>query len=312
MTAGGDPMTGRPMDDAQLIERLTDLSGRVAWPATPDLAVRVVAALESAPAAGRSGSARRGLFGRVGELVGGSARVALPGGRRVARRSLLLALAALLLVAVAAAALGIGVPGIRIEFGGPPGPTPGPTAGPTAGPPTSGAPSAGSPGTSPSFAIATPVSGATPPGDELGPIVSLDQARHNAGFVLLMPTAPGYAAPSEVRLNGVPPFSRVTLAYPDRTTLTEFLGDVQPDAFQKIIGGGTSVEPARVGGADGWWIEGAPHELMLAYRDADGVQRWRQVTVTGHVLIWQVGAVTLRLDTPLDRVAAIDLGASLR
>lgn len=309
MTAGDGPMTGRPRDDAELIERLADLSGRLAWPATPDLAGRVLATLQAAPAEGRPGpAARSGVFHRLGELVGGSARVALPGGRRVARRSLLLALVALLLVAVAAAALGIGVPGIRIEFGGPPGPT----AGQTPGPSPSGAPSAGSPGTTPSGAIATPVSGATPPGDELGPVVSLDQARHDAGFILLAPTAPGYGAPSEVRLNGIPPFGRVTLLYPDRTTLTEFVGAVQPDAFQKIVGGGTSVDPARVGGADGWWIEGAPHELMLSYRDADGVQRWRQVTVTGHVLIWQVGVVTLRLDTPLDRAAAIALGTSLR
>jgi hypothetical protein len=247
------------------------------------------------------------MFGRLGELVGGPTRVALPGGRRMARRSLLIAIVAILLVAVAAAALGVGVPGIRIEFGGRPGPTAASTAVPTAGQTPDE-----TPGTTPSGAIATPVSGATPPGDELGPVVSLDQARHDAGFVLLLPTAPGSGAPSEVRLNGVPPFGRVTLVYPDRTTLTEFLGNVQPDAFQKIIGGGTSVEPARVGGADGWWIEGAPHDLMLSYRDADGVQRWRQVTVTGHVLIWQAGTVTLRLDTPLDRAAAIDLGASLR
>jgi hypothetical protein len=302
-------MIGHPIDDAQLIERLADLSGRLAWPATADLADRVMASLQSTPATGRPAPiAGRGPLGRLGELVGGSGRVALPGGRRVARRSLLIALVALLIVAVAAAALGIGVPGIRIEFGGPPGPT----AGQTRGPAASGVRSADSPGASPSGAIATPVSGATPPGDELGPSVSLDQARRDAGFGLLLPTAPGIGTPTEVHLNGVPPFGRVTLIYQDRTTLTEFLGAVQPDAFQKVIGGGTTVDPVRVGGADGWWIEGAPHELMILYRDADGVGRWRQVTVTGHVLIWQAGTVTLRLDTPLDRTSAIALGASLR
>ena len=39
-----------------------------------------------------------------------------PGGRRIARRSLVFALIALLAIAVAAAAIGLGVPGIRIQL----------------------------------------------------------------------------------------------------------------------------------------------------------------------------------------------------
>jgi hypothetical protein len=142
--------------------------------------------------------------------------------------------------------------------------------------------------------------------------VSLDVARANAGFGLLVPTATGYADPSEIHLTGVQPFSRVTLKYPDRTMLTEFLGELQPDAFQKIVGLETTITPVKVGASDGWWIAGAPHQLLLMFRDPDGQPRWQEVTVTGNVLLWQTADVTLRLETPLDRAAAIAVATSLR
>jgi hypothetical protein len=286
----------RPFDDAELIERLGALATDIAWPATPDLAGRVTAALQAAPT--RTGGAP-GVLDRLRELLG-LGGVGVPGGRRVARRSLVIAVIALLAIAVAAAAIGIGVPGIRIEL------RPNPTQSPT--------PTAGVPGPSSSTALMSPslTTPATPPGPEVGPVVSLDQARADAGFGVLVPGATGYTEPAEVHMIGARPFTKVTLWYPDRTMLTEFLGQIQPDAFQKIVGGGTTVIPVRVGTADGWWITGAAHQLVFQFRDPDGQIRWQEVTVTGNVLVWQAGAVTLRLETPLDKDAAIELGASLR
>lgn len=292
-------MSGRrPLDDAELIERLGALSGQLVWPVTPDLAGRVTAAIESGAAARAAGTDRgrsgeTGVLGRLRELAGGGL-----GGRRVARRSLLIALVALLAIVVAAAAIGLGVPGIRIELR--------PLASPT---PTA---TAGVPGPSSSLSITEPTPRGTPPDSELGPKVSLDQARSGAGFGLLLPTAAGFGDPTEVHLTGNAPFTRVALLYPDQTTLTEFLGAIQPDAFQKVVGPGTTVEPVRVGASDGYWITGAPHDLLLMYLDPDGLSRFRQVTVTGNVLIWEVGAVTLRFETPLAREAAIAVATSLR
>jgi hypothetical protein len=285
-------MTGRrPSDDTELIERLAELSGELAWPATPDLVGRVTAALEASTA--RPGTTT-GVLARLREslgAVGGASRR-----RRVARRSLVIALVALLAIVVVVAAIGLGVPGVRIELR------------PIATPP----PSASRPPSSIATGGAAPRARATPPGQELGPTVSLDQARSDAGFGLLVPTASGYTDPAEIHLTGVQPFNRVTLRYPDQTLLTEFLGKIQPDAFQKIVGGETTVAPARVGTSGGWWIAGAPHQLGLLYRDPDGQTRWQEVTVTGNVLLWQVGDVTLRLETPLDREAAIAIATSLR
>ena len=289
-------MTGRrPLDDAELIERLGALSAEIAWPVAPDLARRVTAAIQAAPA---RGAATTGVLGRLRGLVGGGA---VPTGRRIARRSLLIAVVAFLAIVVAAAAIGLGVPGIRIDLRQLPTQTPAPTV---SAPAPSSSTAAGSPGPTPR---------PTPPDQELGPIVSLDQARAGTGFGLLLPTSSGFEVPTEVHLNGVQPFSRVALWYASqRTLLTEFLGEIQPDAFQKIVGGGTTVEPVKVGQADGWWIAGAPHELMLAFRDPDGQVRWQQVTVTGNVLVWQAGSVTLRLETPLDRASAVAVATSLR
>jgi hypothetical protein len=288
-------MTGRrPLDDPELIERLGALSGEIAWPTTPDLASRVGAAIQAGPA---RGSRPVGVLDRVRTFVGGD----VVSGRRIARRSLLIAVVALLAIVVAAAAIGLGVPGIRIDLR----PIPTQTATPTASAPVpSSSTAAGSPG---------PTAQPTPPGQELGPVVTLDQARSGAGFGLLLPTATGFTDPDEVHLTGAQPFSRVTLWYaPQGALLTEFLGEIQPDAFQKIVGGGTAVEPVKVGQADGWWIAGAPHELMLSIRDPDGQTRWQQVTVTGNVLVWQAGAVTLRLETPRDLAGTLGIATSLR
>jgi hypothetical protein len=285
----------RPIDDAVLIQRLGALATDIAWPATPDLVGRVTAAIQAAPA---RTAATPGIMDRIRGLLGIDGMPA-PGGRRIARRSLVIALIALLAIAVAAAAIGIGVPGIRIIL------QLDPIASPT--------PTASVPGPSSSSALTSPTPGvpATPPGPEVGPIVSLDQARSDAGFGILLPATTGYTQPTEVHMIGAQPFTRVTLWYPDGTMLTEFLGEVQPDAFQKIVGGGTTVEPVRIGSVGGWWITGAPHELMFLFRDPDGQSRWQETTVSGNVLVWQAGPVTLRLETPMDRAAAVALAASL-
>ena len=116
----------------------------------------------------------------------------------------------------------------------------------------------------------------------MGPIVSLDQARSGAGFGILLPGTTGYTQPAEVHMIGAQPFTRVTLWYPDGTMLTEFLGEVQPDAFQKIVGGGTTVEPVRVG-ASRRLVDhrSCRTSSMLLFRDPDGQARWQEVTVSG-------------------------------
>ena len=275
----------RPPSDAELEERLVDLGGRIAWPTVTDLSARVTAAIQRKPA-------QQGALARLRNLA-----EAWPGGRRAARRSLLIALAALLAIAAVAAAIGLGVPGIRIEL------RPIATASPSAAP--TGSAFGSAIGASPSPAE-------TPPGLDLGPAVTLDEARRSAGFGVLVPAVPGLAGPDEVHLVGSAPLARVSLVYGDRALVTEFLGAAEPAGFQKIVGGGTTVEPVRVGRTTGYWISGAPHELGVLYRTADGTSNWEVIQVTGNVLIWQAGPVTLRLQTTLDRDSAVQIASSAR
>src|SRR5207247_3800571 len=137
----------------------------------------------------------------------------LSGPTRIGPRSLVIAIVALLAIAAAVAAIGLGVPGIRIELR------------PLATQPALTA--SASPG-SPSIASSAPTAeiGAD---IKLGPIVTLEEARQTAGFKVLVPAVPGYRGPTEVHLLGNPPIARVSLVYDDQTMVTEFVGSADPD-----------------------------------------------------------------------------------
>jgi len=280
-------MTGRRLaSDDELGGRLAELGGWIEWPVVPDLSARVIAAIEA-------GAPQPGVLARLS----GFADV-LAGLRRAGRRSLLIALIALLAIVVVAAAIGLGVPGIRIEL------RPLATASPSAA--TSAGPASGSP-----IGVSTPPA-ATSPGIALGLTVTLGDAQKLAGFGVLVPTVPGFGSPTRVHLLGSAPRARVSLEYGDQVQVTEFLGAVDPEAFQKILSAGSTVERVNVGGTGGYWIAGAPHELSVLYRNADGTSSWEVIEVTGNVLIWQAGQVTLRLQTTLDRDVAVDVASSAR
>ena len=140
----------------------------------------------------------------------GVAGVGAPARRRIARRSLLIALVALLAIVVAAAAIGLGVPGIRIEVRSErePARQREPAPWPRARPPghqqrslrhlrgarPGGASHAARPGVGPDRE------------PRRGP-------RRTQDLGCSSRRATGYADPSEIHLTGVQPFSRVTLKY---------------------------------------------------------------------------------------------------
>jgi hypothetical protein len=298
-----------PLTDLDLEAALGDLGRALEWPSTPDLVDAVTARIIGASAgAGRASPLSR-WRGLARAWIGG----------RPLRRGLVLAIVALLAIATVAAALGIGVPGIRILF------APTPTASAT----VSFAPSGSEPPATPSPPMApTPLP--TEPGFDLGRPVSLADARAGAGFGVLVPTPPALGTPDQVWLSGDPPLARVSLVYGSSASvptpslvpgatgatgeslLTEFLGSVDPNGFQKTVGPGTTVEPLTLGGASAYWISGAPHQLAVLYRAVDGSETFETTRVVGNVLIWQVGAVTLRLETTLGRTDALMVADSVR
>ncbi|HUQ79042.1 MAG TPA: hypothetical protein VM427_09275 [Patescibacteria group bacterium] len=227
----------------------------------------------------------------------------------------MVALLALLAIAAVAGAIGLGVPGIRIVFG--PASTLAPvepgssgagasdrrsTSGPSSSPTTPGGSPVNLPGSG--LGLGTPIAAGTagsiagitivlPPDASIGPPVGAWFLDQRVSFVWRAgPTLPATRDPSIGLI------------------LSEFRGTLEPGYFQKVLGPGTTIEAVRVRGTTGWWISGAPHEFV--YVDADGRPVFDSRRNVGDTLMWSDGTVTYRLESGLDRAAAIALAASLR
>ena len=143
--------------------------------------------------------------------------------------------------------------------------------------------------------------------------VSLEAARRRASFPLVIPDALGRPDAVTVSDGG----RVVSLIYwpgPGRPAaavapgaggevalrLDEFDGSVDP-VFGKFLAG-SDVEPVSVAGHRGAWVNG-PHEVV--YIGRDGQFRTQSARLSARTLIWQTGAVTLRLEGNLSREQAL-------
>lgn len=211
------------------------------------------------------------------------ARPPFPGLARWPRRRVLVlvtaALAALLALA-AAARLSIGAVEIRIQ----------PTVSPT---------------------------GSSPPPEnpvEFGREVSVAEARDAVGFPLALPSG----APPDHAFLFTTVFGRagVLLAWEPSSSyqqipglpwgllLMELTGN--EDVALKTVGNLSALRNVRVDGARAWWI-GSPHQLTLETDVGT-----RTYSVSGNVLIWQVGDVTYRLETSLGLGDALRIATTVR
>jgi hypothetical protein len=224
------------------------------------------------------------------------------------RRAIVLAMIALLAVVVVVGALGLGLPGIRFTQAPTGSPSPGSPA-PTGSPLTESAqPSSAAPMTS------------GPPGTGLGlgDPIGLADVSSAVDIPVLLPTASGVGPPVTAWLLD----GRLTLVWPVGSALpptrdpriglilSEFRGSVQPDYFQKVLDPATTLTPVAVAGVTGYWISGAPHEIVFIDRDGQAVFDSRRIV--GDTLLWARGDVTYRLESGLDQAAAIALAESLR
>jgi hypothetical protein len=279
--------------------------------------LRALAAWLDAPpspvAAGPLDPARRARL-RIEAGAGRTRRGWWPFGARsgpspALRRSFVLAVVALVALAAIAGAIGFGVPGIRIIFTGA---SPSPQVTPSPATPSLG------PTSSP-----TPTIAPTPPGPpgsdlELGTLTTPTDAAGLVDFPLALPMSSSVGPPDTIWYRD----GRITLVWRTRPGLpatqeagigllvTEFRGSVNADFFDKMIGPGTTVSPVMVGGVAGWWISGEPHELL--YLDPRGLIVPDSSRVVGDSLIWSRGDITFRMETSLERGAAIGLAETIR
>lgn len=300
----GDRFAGMAMTDADLEIALRDLGGSLAIPARPEGA-DLTGALDPARRARiriEQASARRptpflGWISRGRDWVRGGS----------VRRAVVLALVAVIVVAAIAGAIGLGLPGIRIVS------APNPSTGATgAGP--SGSPVAGASASSPSRSVAGPPGS----GMGLGDPIAVADASTAVDIPLRLPSAPGVEAPVTAWiLDG-----RLSLVWATSRTLpstrepgvglilSEFRGSLEPEYFQKVIGPDTTITPVTVDGVTGYWISGAPHEIVFV--DAQGQPVFDTRRIVGDTLLWARSEVTYRLESGLDEAAAIALAGTLR
>lgn len=213
---------------------------------------------------------------------------------RPVRRAVLLAVALLLVLAAVAAAIGLGLPGLRITFGGP-------GATPIALPSRTPAPSA-----SPGAAMG------------LGLPITVADAVRGGDFPVLLPADARFGQPDAAyRLNG-----RLALVWGPRAgvpdtrepgvslVISEFAGRLDPGYFEKVINTGTTLTNVTVRGARGYWISGDPH--FFFYVDPSGQPVDDTHRAVGDTLLWTADGVTYRIESSLGRDATIALANAMR
>jgi hypothetical protein len=155
----------------------------------------------------------------------------------------------------------------------------------------------------------------------LGDRVSLADAQTHVRFTISVPALAALGEPDEVYLTSPPVGGEVALVYGERpgmrrasTTgvavlVTEFRGDLNPDAFGKMIGEGTRLEEVSVKGARGFWLEGKPH--ILLYKDARGAYQQDTLRLAANTLVWEKNGVTYRIESVLSKAQAMAIAESM-
>lgn len=105
-------------------------------------------------------------------------------------------------------------------------------------------------------------------------------------------------------LYGTPEHVRLLVAQTPNVHLDQVI------MFKKVAAAGTKVEGVSVGGAQGYFLSGEPHEVMLVRRNGDIVPD--TVRLARDVLIWSRGGITYRLEGDFGKREALHLAQSLR
>lgn len=161
-----------------------------------------------------------------------------------------------------------------------------------------------------------------PPGAglDLGVPIPLDEARRLGRPVLLLPGE--LAEPEAAFVLGTGGRRILTVAWraPAGTpslpgtdlalTLMAVPGDTDEALLSKILGPGTTIELVDVAGSRGWWIAGAPHEILL--RRPDGTVGALPPALAGDTLVFARNGTVYRLESALGRDRTLAIAGSLR
>ena len=87
-------------------------------------------------------------------------------------------------------------------------------------------------------------------------------------------------------------------------------GGTQEGLIRKLLGGQTTIEAISVSGARGWWIAGAPHEILVLR--GDGTVGVLRSALVGDTLVFARDGTLYRLESALGRDATLEIAASMR
>lgn len=151
----------------------------------------------------------------------------------------------------------------------------------------------------------------TPPDLDLmlGLRVQLAEARRRASFNLLeLEEKPDVVYLGDRGtvwfLYGRPEAARLLVAQTPRARVDE------PFLLKKLAGSGTQVEPLSVRGAQGYFLSGEPHLLLLVDEQGRAIQETARLA--GNVLVWEEDGRTIRLEGDFTSDEALEIAESLR
>ncbi len=242
-------------------------------------------------------------------------RIGEPVPHRPPRRGLVLTAALAALVALVIAALPgprhavarwLGFDSVHIE--------PGVTVPTTARPATTTSSTSEPPGT-----ITTVTTTTVEPGLDLGPSLSMAEAMSQAG--LPDPTPALLGAPQSVHVVHPPDSGQILLVYEpsDLLPLSSVTGvgalvsvipaHIEEGYFEKALGTDATAKSVAVTGADaGYWIEGAPHQLLF---ESGGKVDFDTLRLATNTLVWQRGDHVYRLEADISLETALRIAASI-
>lgn len=87
-------------------------------------------------------------------------------------------------------------------------------------------------------------------------------------------------------------------------------GEADVNLIRKLLTAGTTLEPVTIGESQGWWISGAPHEVLVLR--PDGSVGTLSSALAGDTLVFSRGGTLYRLESALGRDATIAIADSMR
>lgn len=92
--------------------------------------------------------------------------------------------------------------------------------------------------------------------------------------------------------------------------ISQFVASVPEEYVKKLLSLGSDVEYTSVGSSEAFWIGGEPH--LFFYEEADGTVRQETARLAGNVLLWAADGVTYRVEGAGSLREALRIGRSLR